>query len=78
MLTDKQIENIHKLDSETQLQIMHECAEALGLVCIPEFCDAMSLKRRTAYDYIENKKIKTFNIGIHKFPLINYNLNQKA
>jgi hypothetical protein len=52
MLTDKQINNIHALDRQTQLQIMHECAEALGLVSIPEFCKAMAVKRRTAYDYI--------------------------
>lgn len=28
-LTDKQIAAIHKLDAETALQTMHECAERL-------------------------------------------------
>lgn len=31
-LTEKQIAAIHKLDAQTALETMHECAERLGLV----------------------------------------------
>jgi predicted DNA-binding transcriptional regulator AlpA len=71
-LTEKQKNNIYHLDSKTQLEIMHECAEALGLVDISEYRYATGEKRRTIYDKMNSGKINTFNIGIHKFPLLNY------
>jgi len=71
MLTEKQIENIHKLDKETILEIMHECAEALGTVSVKEYCEIMQIARRTVYDYMERGKIKYFELSEHKFPIIN-------
>ena len=72
MLTEKQRNNIYHLDTETQLEIMHECAEALGLVDISEYQRATCVKRRIIHNRMNNGKIKTFDIGIHKFPLLNY------
>ena len=72
MLTEKQIYNIHRLPKEDILQLMHECAEALGCVSIKEYCEIMRIARRTVYNHFEKGKVKTFEIGEHKFPLINY------
>jgi hypothetical protein len=71
MLTESQINNISKLDIETKLQIMHICADDLGLVSIDEYCQIMEVKRRATYYKIESGLIKHFPIGQHKFPLIN-------
>jgi len=69
MLTDKQIQAIHHvLSNEEKLQTMHECAEALGLVYITEYCKIMCIAKRTYYDHVKQGKIKTFN----KLPLINF------
>jgi len=70
-LTEKQRNNIYHLNFNTQLEIMHECAEALGLVDIKTCEKIRGLSRRTIYDKIKKNKLKTFNIGIHKFPCIN-------
>ena len=71
MLTEIQIANLHKLDSETQITILHECAEALGLVSIDDYCEIMAMKKRNVYYQVKSGKIKAFNIGKHIFPLIN-------
>jgi len=42
MLTEEQINNLHKLDYQTQLEILHECAEALGMIDIDEYCHDQS------------------------------------
>ena len=72
MLTEKQIQNIRKLPKEDLISIMHECAEELGLVSVKEYCQATGMNRRTVYDYIQQNKIKCFEISKHKFPLVNY------
>jgi hypothetical protein len=71
MLTPEQKRNIRNLDTETKIEILHECAEALGLVDIDEYCHVMGMKRRNAYYKIENKNIKSITIGRHVFPMVN-------
>lgn len=71
MLTEKQIENLSKLDTDTLIQIMHECAETLGLVTVDEYCKIIGTKRRTAYDNIQKGRIKSININNHIFAIIN-------
>lgn len=71
MLTEQQIKNIHKLDAQTCMELMHECAERLGCVSVKEYEEIMQMPRRTIYSYIEQNKIKYFQIGDHKFPCIN-------
>jgi len=71
MLSQKQIENIHNLDSKTQIEILHVCAEALGLVDIDEYCLATGMKKRNVYYQMKYGKIKSFPVGKHVFPLIN-------
>jgi hypothetical protein len=73
-LTKEQERNLFNLDPETQLEIMHVCADALGLVDIPTYEKVMLEKRRTIYDKMNREEIKPFLIGKHKFPLINYYL----
>lgn len=74
MLTPAQIANIHKFDSKTLLQIMHECAEALGLVSVDEYCDIMGTNKRTTYQHIKDGKLKYFEISNHKYLIINENI----
>jgi hypothetical protein len=71
-LTEEQRNNIYHLDSETQIEILHECVEALGIVDVPTYEKVMNERRRTIYDKIDKGKIKTLDIGIHKFPMINH------
>lgn len=71
MLTEKKIENLSKLDSDTLIQIMHECAEVLGLVSVDEYCKIMCMKRRNVYYKIQEKTIKSITISGHIFPIIN-------
>jgi len=71
MLTDSQKQNLSNLDSDTLLEIMHECAEALGLVSVDEYCKILGMKKRTIYKHLNENKIKCFEISNHKFPIIN-------
>ena len=56
------------------MQIMNECAEALGCVTIKDYIGIMRIARQSIYDKIHDNKINTFDIGEHRFPLINYKL----
>ena len=71
MLTEKQKANINRLDAQTCIDIMHECAERLGLVDMQDYIDITGEKRRTIYDRMESGKLLNFKIGKHKFPCIN-------
>jgi hypothetical protein len=71
MLTKEQIRNIHKLDPDTCIEIMHECAERLGVATADEYADILCLKRRTVYANLERGAIKHVVIGGKKFPCIN-------
>ena len=59
MLTEVQIKNIHNLDGETCLQIIHECVERLGLMSVEEYYDLTKVNKRTIYLRIKDKRIKT-------------------
>ena len=72
-LTAKQIGNIHHLDCDTLIEIMHECAEALGVVSVDEFSKLMNIPRRTVYAKIKDNKIKYVDIA-GKLPCVNANL----
>ena len=72
MLSQSKLNNIHKLKPEEQLQILHECAEALGLVDIKQAEKATGLKKRTIYDHMHNSKIGKYPLGDHIFPLLNF------
>lgn len=71
MLTENHKANINRLDAQTCIEIMHECAERLGMVDIETYMLALGVKRRTVYEHIESGKVKSFKIGKHKFPCIN-------
>ncbi len=47
MLTEMQKANINNLDTETCLEIMHECAERLGVVSVDEYQAIVGKPRRT-------------------------------
>ncbi len=70
-LTDKQITAIHKLDAQTAMQTMHECAERLGLVTVDEYSKIMFEGKRTVYQAIKDKKKMYFELSGHVFPAIN-------
>jgi len=70
-LTTDQIRNLHKLDTDTQIEIMHECAENLGVVSVEEYCLVMCKKKRAIYYAIGKGKIKHVIIGGCKFLCIN-------
>ena len=71
MLTKEQIRNIHKLDADTCIEIMHECAERLGVVTVDDYVKILAVKRRTAYSNIERGAVKYVVIAGKKFPCIN-------
>lgn len=71
MLNDLQKANINRLPAQMCIEIMHECAERLGLVDIKEAEEALGVKRRSVYDQMKSGKILKFEIGRHKFPCIN-------
>ena len=68
MLSEKQRNNINKLDTQTCIEIMCECAERIGLVDIETYMKAMGVSRRTTYLHMDKL---CFSIGRHKFPIIN-------
>lgn len=70
-LTDKQIEAINKLDAQTALDTMHECAERLGLVTVEEYCRIMGGKKRTRYKAAKEGKIMKYELCDHIFLAIN-------
>lgn len=71
MLTDKQIEKILSLNCETSLQIFATLIERLGIVSVKEYATIMNIPLRTAYYYIETKKVKSIEIDKIKFVIIN-------
>lgn len=70
-LTDKQIAAIHRLDAQTALETMHECAERLGLVTVDEYSKIMFEGKRTVYQAIKDGKKVYFELSGHVFPAIN-------
>ena len=70
-LTEKQIKALHKLDNDTLMQILQECAEALGLVSIDEYCSIMNIKKRNLYYKMDSGSVMYFEFGNHKYPVIN-------
>ena len=72
MLSEKQLNSIHRLPKDDILAVMHECAEALGCVSVPNYCEIVMTGRRTVYQHITEGKINVFEIDGHKFPLINF------
>jgi DNA invertase Pin-like site-specific DNA recombinase len=71
MLTEKQRNNINKLDSETVIEILNECIERLGIVSIKEYIKITGEKKRTVYWKIKNNKIRYIEIDNNKFIIIN-------
>jgi hypothetical protein len=72
-LTDKQIAAIHKLDAQTTLDTMRECAERLGLVTVDEYSKIIGEGRRSVYNAIKDGKKMHFELSGHLFPAINNN-----
>lgn len=70
-LTDKQIEAIHKLDAQTALDTMHECAERLGLVTVDEYCKILGEGRRSVYQAAKNNQKIKFELSGRIFLAIN-------
>lgn len=70
-LTDKQISAIHKLDAQTALETMHECAERLGLVSVSEYSHIIGENKRTVYQYAKDNKIMKLELSGHIFLAIN-------
>lgn len=71
MITQTQLNNIHKLSSDDCLLILHECAERLGLVDVDEFCKITCKGKRATYYNIKQGKIKSFEISGKLFICIN-------
>jgi hypothetical protein len=69
MITEQNINNLHKLSKEDVKIIMHECAEILCVCDIKESEQILGKKKRRIYQLMNEEN--TFHIGIHKFPCIN-------
>ena len=70
-LTDKQKASINQMDAEMATETLHECAERLGLVSVDEYSQIMCMKKRTIYDHIEKKLIKSIEFCESKLIIIN-------
>ena len=70
-LTDKQIAAIHKIDAQTALDTMHECAERLGLVTVDEYSKIVGEGRRSVYQAAKDNKKMKFELSGHIFLAIN-------
>lgn len=70
-LTENQKANINNIDSELALDILHECAERLGIVSVSQYCEIMGCKKRTVYIQIEQNKIKSIDFCGNKLIVIN-------
>ena len=71
MLTKQQIHNIQNLDADTLIEIMHECAERLGVVTVDDYVKILGAKRRTTYANLERGALKHVVIAGKKFPCVN-------
>jgi hypothetical protein len=71
MLTDNQKANIQHLDAQTCMELMHICADRVGLVDIDEAQEALGLKKRAVYNRMKCGKLRKFQIGKHVYPCIN-------
>ena len=70
-LTDKQIAAIHKLDAQTALDTMRECADRLGLVTVPEYSKIMNEGKRASYNAAKRGEKMKFELSGHIFLAIN-------
>lgn len=70
-LTDKQIAAIHKLDAQTALDTMRECAERLGLTSVNEYAKLMGERPRTIYKAAKDNQKMKFELSGHIFLAIN-------
>jgi hypothetical protein len=69
MITEQQINNLHKMSKADIKILMHECAEILCLCDIKEAENILCKKRRRIYQLMNEEN--TLQIGIHKFICIN-------
>ena len=70
-LTDTEKTAIQKLDAEKCTDLLHECAERLGLVSVGEFEKISGMKRRTIYDHLDSGKLTEINFCGSKLIVIN-------
>jgi hypothetical protein len=70
-LTSDQITDIHKLDAATALEVLHECAERLGLVSVENYAKIIGGNKRTIYQAAKDNQIMKFELEGHIFLVIN-------
>ena len=70
-LTRIQRKNIQALDTDTVIEILHECVERLGLVSVKEYCEIHDRKPRVTYLDIQNEKIKSIKLSENIYCIIN-------
>lgn len=70
-LTDNERAIIQKMDVEKCTDLLHECAERLGLVSVNEYSKIMAQNKRTVYDHIVNRKIQSIEFCDSKLIIIN-------
>lgn len=71
MLTDDQKRNISNLDQGTLVEVLHICADSLGLVRPSEAMKLLGYKKRNLYYKIKSGAIKTIEISGNVFVIIN-------
>jgi hypothetical protein len=61
-LTETQIRNLTYLKVEVQIEIMHTCADGLGLMSVKQYHEYSKIPKRTIYQHIIDEKLKTIII----------------
>ncbi len=62
---------INQLDAHQCIDVLHECAEHLGLVSVESASEILCVKRRTLYQQVKDKRIVSVEIGGKIFICIN-------
>ena len=71
MDTEKIKQAITLLDATSCIEVLHECAERLGLVSVDEAVEILCVPKRTLYQRVKDGKMLTIEMGNKIFVCIN-------
>lgn len=69
MLTNDKLNNIHKLNSDEVIQILHECVEYIGMADIETASRVLGISKRRLYQKLTPSN--HLKLGIRIIPFIN-------
>ena len=64
-------QTINQLDAFSCIEILHECAERLGMVSVEQATEILCIKKRTLYEQIKRRKVVSLDIDGKIYVCIN-------